>query len=55
MFLKDGGTVNMTDKDGWQTKIESTDPEGGFVKVEQDKNGNTIMTLPDNTEVNPEK
>ncbi len=49
VFLKDGGTVNMTDKDGWQTIIESTDPEGGFVKVEQDKNGNTIMTLPDNT------
>lgn len=51
VFLKDGGTVNMTDKDGWQTKIESTDPEGGFVKVEQDKNGNTIMTLPDNTKL----
>lgn len=49
VFLKDGGAVNMTDKDGWQTIIESTDPEGGFVKVEQDKNGNTIMTLPDNT------
>ncbi len=51
VFLKDGGTVNMTDKDGWQTIIESTDPEGGFVKVEQDKNGNTIMTLPDNTKL----
>ncbi len=51
VFLKNGGTVNMTDKDGWQTKIESTDPEGGFVKVEQDKNGNTIMTLPDNTKL----
>ena len=51
VFLKDGGAVNMTDKDGWQTIIESTDPEGGFVKVEQDKNGNTIMTLPDNTKL----
>lgn len=51
VFLKEGGTVNMTDKDGWQTIIESTDPEGGFVKVEQDKNGNTIMTLPDNTKL----
>lgn len=51
VFLKDGGAVNMTDKDGWQTIIESTDPEGGFVNVEQDKNGNTIMTLPDNTKL----
>lgn len=51
VFLKDGGAVNMTDKDGWQTIIESTDPEGGFVKVEQDKNGNIIMTLPDNTKL----
>ena len=52
VFLKNGGQVNITGKDGWQTEIKADDNgNGGQIKVEPGADNKPVMTLPENTKL----